>query len=103
MPLLVGFLVEPEGLLAVRPVGNDGFGAATFQPLPQLGAVVGLVSQKLPGRLGATDEARGRRTIMRLAAGQEDGKKTALVRGEAWIWRKDEEKEKIEEGKLIVL
>ena len=32
-----------------------------------------------------------------------DGKKTALVRGEAWIWRKDEEKEKLEEGKLIVL
>ncbi len=32
-----------------------------------------------------------------------DGKKTTLVRGEAWIWRKDEEKEKLEEGKLIVL
>ncbi len=30
-----------------------------------------------------------------------DGKKTTLVRGEAWIWRKDEEKEKLEEGRLI--
>ena len=32
-----------------------------------------------------------------------DGKKTLLVRGEAWILRKDEEKEKLEEGKLIIL
>ena len=78
MSLLVGFLVEAEGLFAVGPVGNDGFGAATFQPLPQLRAVVGLVAEKLPGRLGATDEARGRRTIVRLAAAQKDGKKTAF-------------------------
>lgn len=32
-----------------------------------------------------------------------DGKKTTLVRGEAWIWRKDQEKEKLEEGRLIAL
>jgi dipeptidase E len=32
-----------------------------------------------------------------------EGKKTSLVRGEAWILRKDQEKEKLEEGKLIVL
>jgi peptidase E len=32
-----------------------------------------------------------------------DGKKTTLVRGEAWIWRKDQEKEKLEEGRLITL
>jgi peptidase E len=32
-----------------------------------------------------------------------DGKKATLVRGEAWIWRKDQEKEKLEEGKLITL
>ncbi len=31
-----------------------------------------------------------------------DGKKITLVRGEAWIWRKDEEKERLEEGRLIV-
>jgi len=30
-----------------------------------------------------------------------DGKKTTLVRGEAWVLRKDQEKEKLEEGKLI--
>ena len=30
-----------------------------------------------------------------------DGKKTSLVRGEAYILRKDEEKEQLEEGKLI--
>ena len=32
-----------------------------------------------------------------------EGKKTILVRGEAWIWRKDQEKEKLEEGNLISL
>jgi peptidase E len=32
-----------------------------------------------------------------------DGKKTTLVRGEAWILRKEMEKEKLEEGKLIAL
>lgn len=32
-----------------------------------------------------------------------DGKKTTLVRGEAWILRKDHEKEKLEENKLISL
>lgn len=30
-----------------------------------------------------------------------DGKKTTLVRGDAWILRKDEEKEKLEPGKVI--
>lgn len=32
-----------------------------------------------------------------------DGKKTSLVRGEAYILRKDEEKQQLEEGKLIGL
>jgi len=32
-----------------------------------------------------------------------EGRRTNLVRGEAWILRKDHEKEKLEEGKLIVL
>ena len=32
-----------------------------------------------------------------------EGKKTTLVRGEAWILRKDQEKEGLDEGKLIVL
>jgi len=30
-----------------------------------------------------------------------DGKKTTLVRGDAWILRKSEEKEKLEQGKII--
>ena len=33
---------------------------------------------------------------------QVEGKKTTLVRGEAWVLRKDSEKEKIEEGETIV-
>jgi peptidase E len=32
-----------------------------------------------------------------------DGKKTTLVHGEAWILRKDSEKERLDEGKLITL
>ncbi len=32
-----------------------------------------------------------------------DGRKTILVRGEAWIWRKDQEKKKLEEGSSIAL
>jgi dipeptidase E len=32
-----------------------------------------------------------------------DRKKTTLVRGEAWILRKDEEKEKLEQGKVITV
>lgn len=31
-----------------------------------------------------------------------EGKKTSLVRGEAWILRRDQEKEKLDEGKIIV-
>jgi len=31
-----------------------------------------------------------------------EGKKTTLVRGEAWILRKDSEKEKLEAGRAIV-
>jgi hypothetical protein len=30
-----------------------------------------------------------------------DGKKTTLVRGDAWILRKGAEKEKLEQGKMI--
>lgn len=78
MPLFVGSLVEAEGLLAVGPVGNDGFGAASLQPSPQLCAVVGLVCEELPGRLSTTDKALGGRTIVRLTAAQEDGKKAAF-------------------------
>jgi len=46
--------------------------------LPQVCAVVGGVANELGGCLGAPDEALGGRTIVRLAATQEDGKKTAF-------------------------
>lgn len=78
MSLFVGFLVEAEGLLAVGPVRNDGFGASVFQPLPQLRTVVGFVAQKLLGRRGAPDYTLGQRAIMCFAPAQEDGKKTAF-------------------------
>ena len=78
MPLLVGLLFEPEGLLAIGSVGNDGLGAAVLEPLAQFCTVVGLVAEELAGRFGAADQARGGRTIVRLASGQQDGKKTAF-------------------------
>jgi hypothetical protein len=76
--VLVGFLVEAERLLAVRPVGDDGPRATIFEPLSQFSAVISLVAEKLPGRPCAADQALGGRTIVRLAATQEDGKKTAF-------------------------
>jgi hypothetical protein len=57
---------------------HDGLGAAIFQPLPQVCAVVGGVAEQLGGCLGAPDQAPGGRTIVRLAAAQEDGKKAAF-------------------------
>jgi len=76
--LLVGLPVEAEGLLTVRLVGNDGFGAALAEPLPQFGAVIGSVAEHLSGGFGAADQALGWRTIVGLAGSQQDGKKTAL-------------------------
>ena len=78
MTLLVGLSVEAEGLLTIGFVGNDGFSSALAQPVAQIGAVVSSVAEKLLGRPGATDQPFCRRAIMRLAAGQKDGKKTAF-------------------------
>ena len=65
--LFVGFLVEAERLLAVGLVGNDDFGAAILQPLSQWRAVISLVAEKLRGSFDATDQARGKWTIVRLS------------------------------------
>ena len=78
MALLVGRPVEAEGLLAVRLVGDDGFGAARAEPLSQFSAVISSVAEHFLGCFGAPDQALGWRTIVRLAAGQQDGKKTTL-------------------------
>ena len=77
MPLLVGCLVEAERSEAVGSVREDRFGAALIEPLPQFGAVIGGIAEQLGGQLSAPDETPSRRAIMGLAAGQEDGKKTA--------------------------
>ena len=78
MALLVGGLVEAEGPYTVRSVGHDWFGATAVEPVSQLGTVIGLVAEKSLSGLCAPYEALGGRTIMGLAAGQEDGKKTAF-------------------------
>jgi len=77
MPLLVGCLVEAERLEAIGPVGHHRLGAAMIEPLAQLGAIISSIAEQPGSRLGAPDEALSWRAIMGLAAGQEDGKKTA--------------------------
>jgi hypothetical protein len=74
----VGFLVEAEGLVPVASVGNDGCRATVFQPFAQLGAVVSLVTKKLFRRVVSADQTFRNRAVVRLAAGQEDGKKATF-------------------------
>jgi hypothetical protein len=78
VPLSVGLTVEAEGLPAIRSVRDDGLGAAILEPLAQFCAVIGGIAEKLGSCLGATDQARSGRTIMCLAATQQDGKKAAF-------------------------
>lgn len=78
MSAAIGYFVEAEPPLAVHFVRDDGFGAAGFEPFAQGIAVVSLVGQKLLSGLGAADQALGDRTVVRLTAGQEEGKKTAF-------------------------
>ena len=78
MSLLVGAFFEAKRLLSIGPVRNDGLGATVIEPLAMLCTVVGLVVEKLAGRFGATDQAWGGQTIVRLASGQQDGKKNGL-------------------------
>lgn len=78
VPFLVGFLVEAERLLPVRLVRDDGFGAAVFQPLTQLGAVVSFIAKKLLRRFRSANETFCDRAIVSLTTGQEEGKKTAF-------------------------
>jgi hypothetical protein len=78
MSALVGLSVEVERPLAVGPIGNDGLGAAISQPFAELSAVVRFITQKLLCRIGSADQPLGNRAVVRLAAGQEDGKKTAF-------------------------
>lgn len=78
MALLVRVLVEAKGLLSVRLIGNDGLGTTLAEPMPQFSAVVGPVAEQSLGSFGASDQTLGRRAIVCLTAGQQDGKKTAL-------------------------
>jgi hypothetical protein len=78
MALLVGPLIVAGRVFAGGQAGDDGFGTSVCEPLTQLCAVVGLVPEQLFRRLGSADEAFRYRAIVRLAAGQEDGKKTAF-------------------------
>jgi hypothetical protein len=78
MAAFVGFLVEAEGVLPVGQTWDNGFRAAVRKPVAQFCAVIGLVSEQLSRRLGSADQAFCYGAIMRLAARQEDGKKTAF-------------------------
>ena len=78
MTLFVGFSVEAEWLLAIALIGDDRLCAAIFQALAQLGTVVGSVTQEFLGSFAPADQTLRHRTVVRLAAGQEEGKKTAF-------------------------
>lgn len=76
--LLVGPFIVAERIFASGQAGNNGFRSSVCEPLTQLCAVVSLVSEQLFRRPGPADEAFRYGSIVRLAAGQEDGKKTAF-------------------------
>ena len=78
MSLFVDCLAEAEGGDAVGFVGNDRPCAARFKPFAQGRAIISLVAKQFFRWSGAADETLGFGTIMRFAAAQEDGKKTAL-------------------------
>jgi hypothetical protein len=78
VPLLIRFFAETEGLLPIALVWNDRLCASLFQRLPQFGAVVGFVGEEFLGLFGLVDQRFGNRTVMRLAARQDEGKKTSL-------------------------
>ena len=78
MALLVGPLVEAERVFAVGQTGDNGFRAAVCEPVTQLCTVIGFVPEQLFRWFGSADQAFCYGTIVRLAAGQEDGKKAAF-------------------------
>lgn len=78
MSLFIGCLVEVESLRSVDFVRNDGCGATIFEPLAKVRAVIGSVAQKLFGSIATTDQSFCNRAVVRLAARQEQGKKTAF-------------------------
>lgn len=86
MSLFVGSPVEAGGLRAIRPVGNHWLGATSFQPLPQVRAVVGRIADQLGRGLGSSDEARGGRTIVNLAPLRRIERRRPLVSASASIF-----------------
>lgn len=75
---LVGIAIEAERLLPIGLVWNNGFCPAILESLAQFGAVIGFVCEELFCRFCPSDQKLCRRAIMVPAAGQKDGKKTAL-------------------------
>ena len=78
MSLFIRFLAEPERLFPVGLVWDDSLCASVFQPFTQLRAVVRLVTEQFLGGFAFADQTLRNRAIVRLTAGQEDGKKTAF-------------------------
>ena len=78
MTPFVCLLVEAEGELSVGFVRDDGRGSAPVEPAAQGRTVVSAIAEQLLGRSGTSDQSLRRRTIVRLSAGQKEGKKTAL-------------------------
>src|SRR6185437_15276892 len=78
MAPFVCLLVEAEGKLSVGFVRDDGRGSAPMEPAAQGRTVVSAIAEQRLGRSGTSDQSLRRRAIVRLSAGQKEGKKTAL-------------------------
>ena len=78
MPLFVGLPIEAERCFRLDLLGTTALVPRPFSHCRNSALSISLVAEKLPGCFGTADQALGRRTIVRLAAAQQDGKKTAL-------------------------
>jgi hypothetical protein len=72
VPLSVVLPAEPEAPLSIAFVGDDRLRAAHFQPRSQGRTIVSFIGQQLLTRFGLLDQRFRGRTVMCLAASQQE-------------------------------
>ena len=72
VPLFVVLLAEPEGPLSIAFVGDDRLRATHFQPRSQGHTIVSFIGQQFLARFGLLDQRFRGRTVMCLAASQQE-------------------------------
>src|SRR5687767_1992686 len=65
-------------MLSVGVVWNDRLGSTLVEFLAQSVAIISHVAEHMRRRLHSADQALGKRIVVRLASGQEDGEKAPL-------------------------